>query len=66
MQSSLVRLYRTLGGISQDSLALEIGRSQAFISRLERGDAQTTPLEARKISKKLGIPYRTIKDECHD
>ena len=58
----IIRQYRRLAEVAQADVAKVIGRSQFFVSRLERGRANPTEAERKKIEKFLGV---LLKDRAH-
>jgi transcriptional regulator with XRE-family HTH domain len=56
-----VRRFRIERGLSQDDLARQIGRSQAYISDLELGHTLAPALEMLKaVARALGIPVGSL------
>ena len=53
-----LRVLRRLANISQQKLASAIGRSQAFVSCVERGKAELSQREQRIVAKVLGVTGR--------
>lgn len=52
-----LRTARRVADLKQKDIAAEIGRSQMFVSRLERGGyARLTPEIAEKIAAIVGVP----------
>jgi transcriptional regulator with XRE-family HTH domain len=52
-----LRTARRVAEITQNDIAAEIGRSQMYVSRLERGGyARLTPEIAEKIAALVGVP----------
>jgi transcriptional regulator with XRE-family HTH domain len=51
-----VRLVRVNTGISQESLALEIGLDRTFLGSLERGERNISIDNIERIAKALGYP----------
>jgi ribosome-binding protein aMBF1 (putative translation factor) len=58
----IIRQYRRSAEVAQADVAKVIKRSQFFISRVERGRANPTEAERKKIEKFLGVPR---KDRAH-
>ncbi len=54
-QGPKIKLLRTLKGLSQAELARAIGRTQPYISNVERDFGQLTPSEARIVERLLGL-----------
>ena len=48
-----LRAFRVLYGLNQEELARIVGRSQAWVSRVERGQLLPQKEQARKIAKVL-------------
>ncbi len=48
-----LRAFRVLYGLNQEELARIVGRSQAWVSRVERGQLLPQEEQARKIAKVL-------------
>jgi transcriptional regulator with XRE-family HTH domain len=50
-----VRRWRKRQSINQDDLAMLLGRTQSFVSRLERGVTSITLVEAWRLLEVLGL-----------
>ena len=52
---SLLRAKRKAIGLSQESLARRLGRSQSFVSKYESGELRLDLVQLREICQALGI-----------
>lgn len=52
---SLLRAKRKGIGLSQESLARRLGRSQSFVSKYESGELRLDLVQLREICQALGI-----------
>lgn len=55
-----LRAHRFLAGKSQDGLAVEVGVSQAKISRIENGYIRPRSMEKQRIAKALGAKQEEL------
>jgi DNA-binding XRE family transcriptional regulator len=53
--SNPIKTYREYRGLSQEELALSIGKSKQYISALEKGERNGTITTFKKLSKALDI-----------
>lgn len=58
-----VEYYRRLAGISQGLLSERLGRTQTFVSKIERGMRELDDDERGSIADALGIDARLLIDE---
>lgn len=58
-----IRYYRTLRGMSQETLALEANINAAFVGHLERGLKSPTVTTLEKITEALGISLGELFSE---
>ncbi len=50
-----LRAFRVLYGLNQEELARIVGRSQAWVSRVERGQLLPQREQAKKLAKVLKV-----------
>ena len=55
-----LRKVRLEAGFSQEVLAKELGVSQSYVSKVERGERQMQVLEFLKVCKAMGLDASTI------
>jgi len=55
-----LKFWRQNRNLSQQNLAAIIGRSQAWISDVERGATPTNPGDVQRIAEALGVPERAL------
>jgi len=48
---------REEAGLTQEQLALRLGESQSFVSKVERGERRLDILELRQVSQALMLPF---------
>jgi transcriptional regulator with XRE-family HTH domain len=48
---------REEAGLTQEQLALRLGESQSFVSKVERGERRLDIVELRKVSLALMLPF---------
>jgi transcriptional regulator with XRE-family HTH domain len=53
----LLTKYRQASGLTQVELAKELGQSQSFISKVERGDRRLDVIQLRTICQTLGVSF---------
>lgn len=58
-----IRTLRKAKGMTQGELGKKINVDQAYISRLENGTAEGTPLQIAAIAKELGVTVSDILDD---
>lgn len=58
-----IRYYRTMRGMSQETLALEANINAAFVGHLERGLKSPTVTTLEKITEALGISLGELFSE---
>ena len=58
-----VKFYREAKGWTQAELAEAIGRDQSYVSKLEKGQTQSSIPTLRKIAAALGCPVAALLDD---
>jgi transcriptional regulator with XRE-family HTH domain len=61
--ASMLAALRKERGISQQALALELGRDQTVISRIENGQRRVTVPELFEWADALGVPFQRVAEE---
>jgi transcriptional regulator with XRE-family HTH domain len=61
--ASMLATLRKERGISQQALALELGRDQTVISRIESGQRRVTVPELFEWADALGVPFHRVAEE---
>ena len=56
--SNALRRLRKAAGLRQVALAAAIGRSQSYVSAIERGDIQPTSTDLLRLTEELGADVR--------
>ncbi|MBA7591484.1 hypothetical protein ES708_33642 [subsurface metagenome] len=60
-----IKKRREEKGLTQVDLAILVGVSQVYISQFETGGLTPSEIQAKKISKILGISLETLNKELH-
>jgi transcriptional regulator with XRE-family HTH domain len=63
MQARIFAAVRELRGLKQKDLALQIGRSQSWISLLENGKIQANEFDVERIASALGVDRSALRRE---
>jgi len=63
---NLIRETRTQAGVTQESLSDQLGRSQSFISDIERGVRRIDAIELRDVCRLLDTDLITFVSELEN
>jgi len=63
MQARIFAAVRELRGVKQKDLALQIGRSQAWISLLENGKIRAQESDIERIASALNVAASALRHE---
>jgi transcriptional regulator with XRE-family HTH domain len=57
-----LRIWRVDHGLSLEETADLVGLDLGFLSRVERGQRNLSPLSKVKVARRLGVPVRELFD----
>jgi transcriptional regulator with XRE-family HTH domain len=60
-----LRKAREEAGLTQDGLAKQLGETQSFISKVERGERRLDVVELRAFCRALKIPFPAFVNKLH-
>lgn len=56
----LLKVTREERNLSQTEIAEKLGRTQSFVSKVERGERRLDVVELRAFCKAIGVPFTTF------